>query len=127
MELEKAFEKMAKNQKNIKTKEQVKKEHFYATDMLVLAHIPRHQEDAIKQPMLRQKMGGMSARLIKESITRLREDYPICSKETRGGGYWIAETVDELNEFIYMIERRRNGYDATIKTMAKHKARFKDE
>jgi len=60
---------------------------------------------------------GLSARETKRIISDLRNDYPIVAKETEGGGYWIAESNDDIIEFIQMITRRRDGYDDTIQKM----------
>lgn len=61
----------------------------------------------------------ISFRLLKQIITRLREDYPIVSKETNGGGYWLATTNREILNFTNMIEARKKGYEDTINKMIK--------
>ena len=63
---------------------------------------------------------NISSRDLKKIIVLLREDYPIVAKETDGGGYWIAESSDDIINFIQMIERRKNGYENTIKVMNEH-------
>lgn len=63
---------------------------------------------------------GLSFRKLKVIITKLRQYYAIVSKETDGGGYWIAENTDDINNFINMIGRRMNGYQETINTMQKY-------
>ena len=60
---------------------------------------------------------NVSFRELKRIITDLRKDYPIVAKETEGGGYWIAETEDDVIDFIRMIQRHQKGYEETIKTM----------
>ncbi len=88
--------------------------------MQILELIPTKKEKAItsKELML---ITGLKFRVLKEIISNLRNIYPICSKETNGGGYWIAENDSDINDFIYMISRRRDGYNKTIKVMQKHK------
>jgi hypothetical protein len=63
---------------------------------------------------------GLSFRKLKEIITILRDTHPICSTELNGGGYWLANDNSEIMSFIRMIERRRKGYDNTIRTMSTH-------
>jgi hypothetical protein len=62
----------------------------------------------------------ISFRELKELITELRIDVPICSIETNGGGYWIATSNREINEFVGMIESRKAGYQKTIDVMQNH-------
>lgn len=63
---------------------------------------------------------NISPRIAKRIITKLRKEYPIVSKETNGGGYWMATTPEEVNDFISMINARKFGYEETINTMKKH-------
>lgn len=58
-------------------------------------------------------------RKIKKIITKLRKEYAIVSKETLGGGYWIAENNQDIYNFIGMIEARKQGYEDTINKMLK--------
>ena len=62
---------------------------------------------------------GLSFRLVKQIITELRNEYPIVSKETDGGGYWLATDTDDIVRFIKMIDARKNGYEDTITKMRK--------
>ena len=62
---------------------------------------------------------NISFRLLKSIITELRNNYPIVSKETSGGGYWLAKQKKEVTMFIGMIEARKLGYEDTIKKMKK--------
>lgn len=86
---------------------------------IVLEQIPNKRAEAIQSREL-QARTGLPLRRLKEVITELRKDYPICSKETDGGGYWIAENEDDIREFIMMISRRRDGYNKTIDRMQRH-------
>lgn len=86
---------------------------------MVLEKIPNKKEEAIQSKEL-QALTGLSFRRLKEVITELRKTHPICSKETEGGGYWIAENKSDIREFIMMIARRRDGYNKTINRMQKH-------
>ena len=82
----------------------------------VLSLIPKDKASAITSKDL-MSLTGFSFRGLKAIISELRRDYPICSKETDGGGYWIAENKDDVREFISMIARRRDGYNNTIDLM----------
>ena len=62
---------------------------------------------------------GLSFRIVKQIISELREEYPIVSKETDGGGYWLATDKDDIVRFIKMIDARKNGYEDTITKMKK--------
>ncbi len=86
---------------------------------IVLEFIPNKKAEAIQSKEL-QVLTGLSFRKLKEVITELRKTYPICSKETDGGGYWIAENESDIREFIMMIARRRDGYNKTINRMRRH-------
>ena len=86
---------------------------------MVLEHIPDKKAEAIQGREL-QALTGLPLRRLKEVITELRKTHPICSKETDGGGYWIAEDRNDIREFIMMIARRRDGYTQTINRMQRH-------
>ena len=58
-------------------------------------------------------------RVVKKIITSLREEYPIVSKETNGGGYWLATSQSDILQFIKMINARKIGYEETIDKMKK--------
>ena len=62
---------------------------------------------------------NISFRELKRLITELRNEYPIVSRETNGGGYWIDKTNSEIQAFIKMIDARKIGYENTINTMNK--------
>lgn len=85
----------------------------------VLNLIPKKREDAITSKEL-MNFTGLSFRQLKEIISELRIIYPICSRETDGGGYWLAEDERDIKEFISMISRRRDGYNKTIAIMENH-------
>jgi DNA-binding IscR family transcriptional regulator len=91
------------------------------TDMQeqVLNLIPKKREDAITSKEL-MDFTGLSFRHLKQIISELRIIYPICSRETNGGGYWLAEDERDIKEFISMISRRRDGYNKTIAIMENH-------
>ncbi len=86
---------------------------------MVLERIPEKKAEAIPSKEL-QALTGLPLRKLKEVITELRKEYPICSKETDGGGYWIAEDEHDIREFIVMIAKRRDGYNKTINRMQRH-------
>ena len=86
---------------------------------IILSLIPQTQEEAIPGREL-TRLTHLSLRTVKYLITELRVEYPICSKETEGGGYWMAENEQDIIEFIKMIERRRDAYNKTIEIMSHH-------
>ena len=85
----------------------------------VLSLIPEQRENAITSREL-MRLTELTFRQLKRIITDLRIEYPICSKETEGGGYWMAEDDSHIKEFIGMISRRRDGYNKTINIMENH-------
>lgn len=91
-----------------------KSEKFEELKMSILNKI----QNANKQyPITSKKLCdevNISFRILKQCITSLREEYPIVSKETNGGGYWIATTDEEILNFMNMIEARKKGYTETI-------------
>lgn len=86
---------------------------------IILSLIPETRAEAIPGKEL-ARLTHLKSRAIKELITELRIEHPICSKETEGGGYWIAEDEKDIKEFIAMIGRRRDGYNKTITIMGNH-------
>ena len=85
----------------------------------VLNLIPKKREDAITSKEL-MNFTGLPFRHLKEIISELRIIYPICSRETHGGGYWLAEDERDITAFISMISHRRDGYNKTIAIMENH-------
>lgn len=97
-----------------------KNEKFEELKILVLNKIRNCSK---QKPITSKKLCddvNISFRLLKEIITDLREDYPIVSKETHGGGYWIATDFIDILNFINMIEARKKGYEETIQKMYIH-------
>ena len=86
---------------------------------VVLEYIPKRRADAITSKTL-MSLTGLSFRRLKQVITELRKNHPICSKETAGGGYWLAENDQDIRDFVAMIAARQRGYMDTITTMQKH-------
>lgn len=86
---------------------------------IILSLIPQTRADAIPGPEL-NRLIHLTSRSVKALITELRVEYPICSKETEGGGYWMAENEQDIIEFVKMIERRRNAHNKTIEVMSHH-------
>ena len=85
----------------------------------ILNLIPDSKDNAITGKEL-MSFTGLTFRQIKEIIAELRMLHPICSRETNGGGYWIAETDEDIKGFVSMISRRRDGYKKTIAVMENH-------
>lgn len=81
--------------------------------------IPKEKKNAVNLGTL-CALTGLKARVVKELITELRLEHPIVAKETDGGGYWYAESQKDIEEFVGMIKRRRDGYDRTVQVMQGH-------
>lgn len=96
--------------------EQTKKEYIKKR---VLSLIPMTKDEAITSKEI-QNATGLTFRALKQIITELRILYPICAKETNGGGYWMAENDFDIIEFTEMIKRRRDGYNKTLEVMKNH-------
>lgn len=95
------------------------KEKYEELKLLVLTKIKNvNANTPITGKKLKEEL-NIPSRTVKSIITELREEYPIVSKETNGGGYWIATTDLEILEFIRMMEHRKQGYEKTIKKMIK--------
>ena len=86
---------------------------------IILNLIPQTRAEAIPGPEL-SRLTHFTSRAVKNLITELRVEHPICSKETEGGGYWMAENEQDIIEFVKMIERRRNAHNKTIEVMSHH-------
>lgn len=86
---------------------------------IILSLIPQTREEAIPGSEL-SRLTHLTSRAVKGLITALRVEHPICSKETEGGGYWMAESEQDIIEFVKMIERRRNAHNKTIEIMSHH-------
>ena len=92
------------------------REYFDLLKERVLSYIPKGKNNAIPQRELCFQT-NLKPRELKVVITSLRKHHPICSKETSGGGYWIAENQNDVFEFIEMLKARRAGYNKTISSM----------
>jgi len=60
---------------------------------------------------------NIDKRTLKAIISELRKIYPICSKDTDGGGYWLDFKKEDINGFIKLLKIRRDSYNKTIKDM----------
>lgn len=81
--------------------------------------IPTDKTNAISRSEL-QSITNIPLRQLKEIIADLRSTYPICSRETDGGGYWLSYDKKDIEEFVAMIERRIAGHTKLIKMMKSH-------
>ena len=63
---------------------------------------------------------GYSSRKVRRLINDLRNEFPIVAKEADKGGYWLAESKEDIKDFINMQQNRMNGYQRTINAMANH-------
>ncbi len=91
----------------------------YLKDLIVERLKDTNQENTITSRELCRYL-NVSFRRLKEIINELREDYPICAKETNGGGYWIARSQLEIRAYIAMLDRRVSGHIKNITAMARH-------
>ncbi len=85
----------------------------------ILETLPTSEESAIQGKELAALL-GITYRHLKSIVQELRLEYPICSKEWSGGGYWLASSDHEIKSFINMIKAHRKSYDTTIAVMENH-------
>ena len=97
----------------------MKKESRDYHKQVLLSLLPQNKAKAIPGPELSRLM-HLRYRTVKKIIAELRLEYPICSRETEAGGYWMAENEQDIIEFVRMIERRRDAYNKTIQVMSHH-------
>lgn len=86
---------------------------------ILLELLPREQGEAVKGKELCELM-RIKPRTLKKLISSLRNSYPICARETAGGGYWISKDEKEIKQYLRMMVNRRQGYTDTIDAMRKH-------
>lgn len=67
-----------------------------------------------------------SPRELKRIITDLRQDYPILSRETNGGGYWISDNEADIQNFVLSLTKKVLHYQGTINIMNQHIANYKN-
>lgn len=79
----------------------------------------RNSDKPIKTKTLCADM-NITVRVLKKLVTNLREEYPIVSRETDGGGYWLAKDSVDVTNFIQMITTHKNTYQETIDKMKKY-------
>ena len=63
---------------------------------------------------------NLNMRDLRYIISDLREDYPILSTKANGGGYWIAEDDEDLEQFIKQLHVLEKKYKNMIKLMKSH-------
>ena len=93
------------------------KETFIANRVLESITGTTKEPTSTKELMLRT---GLTLRQLKAVIYQLRKDHPICSRSKDGGGYWIAQTDDEVREFINMLHARVYSSQKTLDYMLNH-------
>lgn len=86
---------------------------------LILEMIPKGKDNPVTARTLEQ-VSGLHGKQIRDIISELREDYPICSRTTDGGGYWIATDEADTQRFINQMVSRRKAVNTTIANMIKH-------
>lgn len=96
-----------------------REEIFETQKSIILNLIPKEKESAIT---LTNLVGytGLKARTVKYIITSLRIEYPVCSQDINGGGYWIAESDQDIKDFLSMMITRRDSYNKSISIMQSH-------
>lgn len=86
---------------------------------VILEMLPQSRDKAVTTSALLQKT-GIDVRALKNIISELRIEYPICSKEESPGGYWIADNDEDIMEFVGVMERRKRSYEKTVEVMSNH-------
>ena len=90
-------------------KDGVKVWHIRAVRAALEFHVGK--ENAISRKKLLKKIPGLNDRQMRIAIYQLRNDgCLICSRGGRGGGYWMAENIDDVQLFIN-TELRSRAYD----------------
>lgn len=95
------------------------KEEYVPVKEKVMMHLKHTKEERIPGSQL-AKLCNTTFTSVKNAIRELRVEYPICSTDTAGGGYWIADNEDDVLDFIEMISRRRDTYNKTLDVMTAH-------
>ena len=68
-------------------------------------------DNAISRKKLLKKIPGLNDRQMRIAVYQLRNDgCLICSRGGPGGGYWMAEKLDDVQSFIN-TELRSRAYD----------------
>ena len=100
------------------------KEVDYSKEV-VLSLIPTGKGNAINQKKL-VELTGYGSRDIRAIVQALRRDgNPICSNTCHG--YWIAESVKELDETIRQLTAQRMTIDDTINCLVETSCRLERE
>lgn len=82
------------------------------TDFIVLSAIPKGKENALFQKDLASSL-GMKKREFRWSVNHLRlSGVPICSSPECG--YWVADTMEDVKEFIRFLNSYVASYMQTI-------------
>lgn len=82
------------------------------TDFIVLSAIPKGKENAMFQKDLVSSL-GMPKRDFRWSVNHLRlKGVPICSSPECG--YWVADTMEDVKEFIKFLNSYVASYMNTI-------------
>lgn len=77
-------------------------------------------KENIRQSSYFTGMLKINRRAFRAEINELRNDIPIVSRDTAPCGYYIAETSEELEEFIESLKHTVRGYQSLISIMEKH-------
>lgn len=98
-----------------------KEKKYTVMHMMVLGKIrsSASKEKPIKQKDLRYDL-NISSRKLKAIISDLRDEYPIMSRQSNGGGVWLATSEEEILDFITMINSHKKTYEKTIEKMNRH-------
>ena len=90
-------------------KDGVKTWHIRAVKAALAFHVGN--DNAISRKKLLNQISGLNDRQLRIAIYQLRNDgCLICSRGGQGGGYWMAENLDDVQAFIN-TELRSRAYD----------------
>ncbi len=66
----------------------------------------------------------ISRRHFRQELAELRKELPIVSRDTEPCGYYIAEDIESVEEFIHDLQSTIKGYQNLIDLMQEHKERM---
>ena len=90
---------------------------------IILSRIPVGRSNAVTGKDLSRNL-GISNRMLRIYINHLRKDNPICSKDSDGGGYWIADCDADIFECINGFRSRIRDFSNTISNLSNQIGKF---
>ena len=88
--------------------------------MTILPYIPTGRANALTQHEI-AALTGLSPRQVRNQITLLRGQYPICSSTLPSGGYYMAESVEDIDDTLRHMEGRAKKTWEPIVNLKRHK------